>query len=184
MKRKRRKGKKTKKGNDLIDPLRTFCHCRFYPASLLRSGAIWGLFYWLSDITSQLLQETHSHHDLVGQEFTPISKEQNKQTNKKKKQSHHTRYGHTNERTTIQIFMKCFPNVNTYALTKFRNNNINNKKAFIVVVFIFMDLYRTSPPFTYRNTTTDENTLDSTDRGNLESSNSNPASKTNKQNPN
>lgn len=47
-----------------------------------------------------------------------------------------------------------------------------------------MDLYRTSPPFTYRNTTTDENTLDSTDRGNLESSNSNPASETNKQNPN
>lgn len=28
--------------------------------------------------TSQLLQETHSHHNLVGQEFTPISKEKKK----------------------------------------------------------------------------------------------------------
>lgn len=49
--------------------------------------------------------------------------------------------------------------------------------------FIFKDLYRIFLPFfdyTYRNTTTDENTLDSTNRGNLESSNSNPASETNK----
>lgn len=69
--------------------MRTFCHCRFDPASLLRSGAIWGLFYWLSDITSQLLQETHSHHHLVGQEFTPISKEQKNRT-KEKKNNHIT----------------------------------------------------------------------------------------------
>lgn len=51
----------------------------------------------------QLLQETHSHQDLV--------------------KSHHTLYGHTNERTTIQISMKCFPNGNIEALTKIRNNN-------------------------------------------------------------
>ena len=34
-------------------------------------------------------------------------------------------------------------------LIKIRNNNIHNKKAFIVVVvvfFIFMDLYRIFPP--------------------------------------
>lgn len=98
-----------KNNNYLIDSSKTFC--RFYPASRLRSGAIWGRFFfffftdWLSDITSQLLRGTHSHHDLVGQEFTPISK-------KKWDKSHHTRYGHTNERTTSQIFMKCFPNGN------------------------------------------------------------------------
>lgn len=32
------------------------------------------IIYWLSEVTSQLLQETHSHQDLVGQEFTPICK--------------------------------------------------------------------------------------------------------------
>lgn len=98
---------KKQKRNYLKDSSRTFFFTADFTLLLrLRSGAIWGLFYWLSDITSQLLQETHSHQDLVGQEFTPICKKKNFD------KSHHTRYGHTNEKTTIQIFMKSFPNGN------------------------------------------------------------------------
>lgn len=94
--------KKKKKLSDRF--IEDVCHCRFYPASRSSSGAIWGLFYWFSEDTSQLLPK-HTHTNiLLDKNSHPFAKKWDK--------SHQTRYGHTNQRTIIQIFMKCFPNVN------------------------------------------------------------------------
>lgn len=71
--------------------IKDVCHCRFYPASRFKVRCNLGPFFFffslstgLSDITSQLLQETHSHHDLVGQEFTPNFPKKRKEKKEKK----------------------------------------------------------------------------------------------------
>ena len=106
-----RKLKKTTISDRSIEDV---CHCRFYPASRFKVRCILGPFffflhflYWISDITSQLLQETRSHHDLVGQEIHTHF--QKIKTKNKRDKSHHTRYGHTNERTTIKNIHEVFP---------------------------------------------------------------------------
>lgn len=102
--KKRNKKQKTKLSDRFIEDV---CHCRFYPASRLSSGAIWGLFFLLVEVISPpSCYKKHTHTKIL------LDKNSHPFAKKKKKKSHHTRYGHTNERTTIQIFMKCFPNGN------------------------------------------------------------------------
>lgn len=107
LKRTRRRKKTNKLSNRFIEDV---CHCRFYPASHLRSGAIWGLTGLLPSCYKK-----HTHTTiLLDKNSHPFFKKTKKHSPPPppRDKSHHTRYGHTTERTTIQIFMKCFPNGN------------------------------------------------------------------------
>lgn len=55
------KKQKNKPSRRLIEEV---CHYGFYPASRFRSGAIWGLFYWLSEYTPSCYKK-HTHTKIL-----------------------------------------------------------------------------------------------------------------------
>lgn len=103
------KNKKKKENKIKSDRfIKDVCHCRFDPASHLRSGANWGLC--LTGLLPSCYKK-HTHTTILLDKNSHPFPKKRKKTNPRDK-SHHTLYGHTTERTTIQIFMKSFPSGN------------------------------------------------------------------------